>query len=45
MGTADPKLAADLVRQVKTDLSVDWADRTNTKAAIRTKIKRLLRRP
>jgi len=45
---ADPdlaKIAADLVRQVKADLSVDWADRANTEAAIRTKIKRLLRKP
>jgi len=46
--TADPKLAeiaADLVRSIRSDLSVDWADRANTEAAIRTKIKRLLRKP
>jgi type I restriction enzyme, R subunit len=46
--TADPKLAemaADLVRSIRSDLSVDWADRANTEAAIRSKIKRLLRRP
>lgn len=46
--TADPKLAgiaADLVRSIRADLSVDWADRANTEAAIRSKIKRLLRRP
>ena len=46
--TADPKLAeiaADLVRSIRSDLSVDWADRTNTEAAIRSKIKRLLRKP
>ena len=44
---ADPKLAEiarALVRGVKEDLSVDWADHESTEAAIRTKIKHLLRR-
>jgi type I restriction enzyme R subunit len=46
--SADATLAAiatDLVRAIKADLSVDWADRANTEAAIRSKIKRLLRKP
>ncbi len=44
---ADPKLATiahDLVEGIRTDLSVDWADRESTEAKIRTKIKRLLRK-
>jgi type I restriction enzyme R subunit len=44
---ADPKLAEiahDLVKSIKADLSVDWTDRKNTEAQIRTKIKRLLRK-
>jgi type I restriction enzyme, R subunit len=40
---ADPKLA-EIVRGIKEDLSVDWADHESTEAAIRTKIKHLLRR-
>lgn len=35
---ADPK-------QVRADLSVDWAERANTEASIRSKIKRIVRRP
>jgi type I restriction enzyme R subunit len=45
--TADPKLAEierALVRGIKEDLTVDWADHEATEAAIRAKIKRLLRR-
>jgi type I restriction enzyme R subunit len=45
--TADPKLvevARALVRGIKSDLTVDWADHESTEAAIRVKIKRLLRR-
>jgi Type I restriction enzyme HindI endonuclease subunit-like, C-terminal len=45
--TADPRLAEvaqALVRGIKEDLSVDWADHEATEAAIRVKIKRLLRR-
>jgi type I restriction enzyme R subunit len=44
---ADPKIAEvarDLVRSIKADLTVDWADHQSTEAAIRTKIKHLLRR-
>jgi type I restriction enzyme, R subunit len=44
---ADPKLAEiaqALVRSIKDDLTVDWADRESTEAAIRVKIKQLLRR-
>jgi type I restriction enzyme, R subunit len=44
---ADPQLAEiarDLVRSIRADLSVDWADHESTEAAIRTKIKHLLRR-
>jgi type I restriction enzyme R subunit len=43
----DPEIAAiarDLVKNIKADLSVDWADHEATEAAIRAKIKRLLRR-
>jgi len=43
----DPEVAAiarDLVKSIKADLSVDWADHEATEAAIRAKIKRLLRR-
>jgi len=45
--TANPRLseiAQALVRGIKEDLSVDWADHEATEAAIRVKIKRLLRR-
>jgi type I restriction enzyme R subunit len=44
---ADPTLAQIarvLVQSIKEDLSVDWADHESTEAAIRTKIKHLLRR-
>jgi type I restriction enzyme R subunit len=44
---ADPRLseiARALVRGIKEDLSIDWADHEATEAAIRVKIKRLLRR-
>jgi type I restriction enzyme R subunit len=43
---ADPKIAAiakDLVTSIRADLTVDWADRESTEAAIRRKIRRLLR--
>jgi type I restriction enzyme, R subunit len=43
----DPQLAdiaRDLVASIRADLSVDWADHESTEAAIRTKIKHLLRR-
>jgi hypothetical protein len=43
---ADPQLAAiarDLVKAIRADLTVDWADRGSTEAAIRRKIRRLLR--
>jgi type I restriction enzyme R subunit len=43
----DPQLAsiaADLVKGIRADLTVDWADRESVEAAIRRKIKRLLRR-
>ncbi len=46
-GAADPQIAgiaAELVKSIRTDLTVDWADRESTEAKIRTKIKRLLRR-
>ena len=42
---ADPelaKIAHDLVASIRSDLSVDWADRQSTEALIRVKIKRLL---
>jgi type I restriction enzyme R subunit len=45
--SADPVIAdvaRALVRSVKADLSVDWADHEATEAAIRVKIKRILRR-
>jgi type I restriction enzyme R subunit len=37
-------IARDLVTGIKADLTVDWADHEATEAAIRVKIKRLLRR-
>jgi len=43
----DPQLAtiaAELVKGIRADLTVDWADRESVEAAIRRKIKRLLRR-
>jgi type I restriction enzyme, R subunit len=46
-GATDPQLAAiatELVKSIRADLSVDWADRESTEAKIRTKIKRLLRK-
>ena len=46
-GATDPqiaKIAAELVKSIKADLTVDWADRESTEARIRTKIKRLLRK-
>ena len=46
-GAADPQLAAiaaELVNSIRADLTVDWADRQTSEAAIRRKIKRLLRR-
>jgi type I restriction enzyme, R subunit len=45
--TADPTLAEiaqALVRSIKDDLSVDWTSHESTEAAIRLKIKHLLRR-
>jgi type I restriction enzyme R subunit len=45
--TADPQIAAiatDLVKSIRADLTVDWADRESSEAAIRRKIKRLLRK-
>jgi type I restriction enzyme, R subunit len=45
--TADPviaEIARTLVQSIKADLSVDWADHEATEAAIRVKIKRILRR-
>lgn len=45
--TADPKLAEiarELVRSIRNDLTVDWTRHENTEAAIRTRIKRLLRK-
>lgn len=44
---ADPALARiahELAESIRTDLTVDWADRAATEAKIRAKIKRLLRR-
>jgi len=44
---ADPKLAEiarDLVQEIRGDLDVDWTNRENLQAAIRVKVKRLLRR-
>lgn len=43
----DPALAQiahELVETIRTDLTVDWADREATEAKVRTKIKRLLRK-
>jgi type I restriction enzyme, R subunit len=43
----DPVIAAiarDLVKSIRADLQVDWADRESVEAAIRVKVKRLLRR-
>jgi type I restriction enzyme R subunit len=37
-------IAAELVKSIRADLTVDWADRESTEAKIRTKIKRLLRK-
>lgn len=37
------KIARDLVKSIREDLTVDWADRASTEAAIRRKIRRLLR--
>jgi len=47
-GPADSQLAAiatELVKSIRADLTVDWADRESTEAKIRIKIKRLLRKP
>jgi type I restriction enzyme R subunit len=44
---ADPelaKIAHELVEGIRTDLTVDWADREATEARVRAKIKRLLRK-
>ena len=38
------KIAHELVDGIRTDLTVDWADREATEAKIRAKIKRLLRK-
>jgi type I restriction enzyme R subunit len=38
------RIASELVRSIRQDLSVDWADRENTQAALRSKIRRLLRK-
>jgi type I restriction enzyme R subunit len=46
-GETDPQLATiatELVKSIRADLTVDWADRESTEAKIRTKIKRLLRK-
>ena len=37
-------IASELVKSIRGDLTVDWADRESTEAKIRTKIKRLLRK-
>ncbi len=37
-------IAAELAKSIRADLTVDWADRESSEAAIRRKIKRLLRR-
>jgi len=45
--TADPELAEiarELVDGIRTDLTVDWADRQATEAKVRARIKRLLRK-
>lgn len=44
--TVDPQIAniaKALVKSIREDLAVDWADRESTEAAIRRKIRRLLR--
>jgi type I restriction enzyme, R subunit len=38
------EIARELVSSIKEDLTVDWADHESTEAAIRAKIKRILRR-
>jgi type I restriction enzyme R subunit len=38
------KIAHELVEGIRTDLTVDWADREATEAKVRAKIKRLLRK-
>ena len=38
------KIAHELVDGIRTDLTVDWADRQSTEAKVRAKIKRLLRK-
>ncbi len=46
-GRADPqlaKIASELVKSIRADLAIDWADRESSEAAIRVKIKRLLRK-
>jgi len=46
-GKADPalvKIAAELVEGIRADLAVDWADRESSEAAVRRRIKRLLRK-
>jgi type I restriction enzyme R subunit len=46
-GKADPqlaKIASELVKSIRADLTVDWTDRESSEAAIRVKIKRLLRK-
>jgi Domain of unknown function (DUF3387) len=46
-GKADPqlaKIANELVKSIRADLTVDWAERESSEAAIRVKIKRLLRK-
>ena len=40
---SSPRSRAELVKSIRADLTVDWADRESTEAAIRRKIKRLLR--
>ena len=45
-GIPTPRVAAiakDLVKNIRADLQVDWADRESVEAAIRVKVKRLLR--
>lgn len=38
------RIARELVKSIKGDLSIDWADQESVKAKIRAKVKRLLRR-
>ena len=38
------RIAGSLVKSLKSDLSIDWADQESVKAKIRAKVKRLLRR-